>query len=518
MEPFGLLKILANASWFHFLCILISVNSETSGISLSLNGMTIPNHGLVYIDHIGETDQNSLQCETTLEACCENEDLGHWKYPHYGLVRSKNETDEDVFFSSRGRKKVMLHRKNVPIKMVGVMRCEVPDTQTFPENSVIHVAIYNINKGVPEIYKMQVDRIIMSINCFTRDGPITEYSWFKDGTVIPMQSGSPYSHSRTIINFGTADYLISLRATNERDLIGSFKCMVNNSAGIHERTVVLGSDFSMSFVRGCGALSHLENGTIELSNGFRVGSRVTITCRESYRLSHLQTAKCYDAGWYSLPSCVFERDCTNGFEANNGLLVQYTDRFNEFSVASFSCEESYRMIGTGNPVSCRDGVWDGSSPQCELVVCPEIIITSNLILDVTNNSRVGAKAIYSCMAPYTLYPPNENTRVCLSAGQWSGGNKRCLLSQYAAASEVCGPVDTDGIVQARYTRNQAILTCSKGYYLLGTKIRTCDLDTRKWSQKSFRCEKESAGVIVHLDGYLLLCTILYSLFLIPFTN
>ncbi len=60
---------------------------------------------------------------------------------------------------------------------------------------------------------------------------------------------------------------------------------MNNSAGSHERTVVVGSDYSVSLVKGCGALAHLENGMLELSNGFKLGSNVNITCRESYRVS-----------------------------------------------------------------------------------------------------------------------------------------------------------------------------------------------------------------------------------------
>ncbi len=75
------------------------------------------------------------------------------------------------------------------------------------------------------------------------------------------------------------------------------------------------------------------------------------------------------------------------------LYIHYTDKFREFSVATFSCEKSYRMNGTNNPGSCRNGKWDGKPPQCELVTCPEIPLSNNLILIHRHGSRIG-KLLY----------------------------------------------------------------------------------------------------------------------------
>ncbi len=56
-----------------------------------------------------------------------------------------------------------------------------------------------------------VDRVQMSINCVSRGGPVTEFSYFKDCAVIPLESGSAYSQLREITAFSSADFHISLK-------------------------------------------------------------------------------------------------------------------------------------------------------------------------------------------------------------------------------------------------------------------------------------------------------------------
>ncbi len=512
--PGSTMETYSQASLFYLQCftVLIRVRSQSTGLSLSLKGRTIPNHGLVYIDDIGETEQDSLQCRTTLEACCEN-NLGHWNYPHYGQVKSRDNSEEDVLFSSRGRQTVRIHRKNMPVKIEGIMRCEIPDAQT--RDSVLYVGIYNINKGLPEIYSVQVDRVMMSINCFSKGGPVTEFSWFKDGAVIPLQSGSAYSQSKVIIDFGTSNYLISLRSNSESNLIGSFKCAVNNSAGSHERTVVVDSDFSVSLVKGCGALPNLENGMLQLSNEFKIGSQVTFMCSASYKVFNLRDVRCLDNGmvgqWSggNLPACERTENCISGFEGTSGLLTQYTDRFKEFSVASFSCENTHRMIGTGNPVSCRNGKWDGSAPQCELVICPVLSSIRNGNIVITNSRMVGATATYSCSSPYTLSSTNS-VRRCLKSGVWTGSAMQCIAALSVKSDTVCEPLPTDGKVKAMYGNSQVILSCPKGYTLVGSKFAKCDHKTKQWSgNRNPTCKEISAGTMVSYDEFSLFCAILW---------
>jgi hypothetical protein len=106
---------------------------NNSGVTLSLNGDTIPNDGYVLASDVGTGDAG-LQCNTDRSDCCRGVDgaaQGEWYRPDGTQVGTF--TDEDArdptrnFFSrDRGTGVVRLNRFGNPSER-GRFRCEVPD-------------------------------------------------------------------------------------------------------------------------------------------------------------------------------------------------------------------------------------------------------------------------------------------------------------------------------------------------------------------------------------------------------
>ena len=107
---------------------------STSGVYLSLNGVTIPNDGYVLASGIGE-ENSGLHCNTDRSGCCRASDAapGHWYRPDGTQVGSFTQEAANAgatrnFFSrSRGAGVVRLNRFGTPPESDrGRFRCEVP--------------------------------------------------------------------------------------------------------------------------------------------------------------------------------------------------------------------------------------------------------------------------------------------------------------------------------------------------------------------------------------------------------
>jgi hypothetical protein len=150
------------------------------GVSLQLQGQTIPNNSLVNLADIlyqvgnsadlDPTNDNGLQtlmCITDLEDCCETPVRGNWYYPN-GNVVGYNPESSHVFQSNRGQYENrrlsgspttygsvrIWYRYIPPAAERGLFHCELPDAngvnQTLFVNicelSIVHIRISCIVK------------------------------------------------------------------------------------------------------------------------------------------------------------------------------------------------------------------------------------------------------------------------------------------------------------------------------------------------------------------------------------
>lgn len=70
----------------------------------------------------------------------------------------------------------------------------------------------------------------------------------------------------------------------------------------------------------------------------------------------------------------------------------------------------------------EDGTWSQESPVCREITCDEPDIKENLIID-SGSRLVGSSAKYKCPKGYFIV--GNDTRKCLSTGQWTGKAPKC---------------------------------------------------------------------------------------------
>jgi len=500
----------------------VKLGSSATGVTLSLNGKNILDHGIVTIDDIGNTNFDSLLCTTDLEVCCDNERLGNWHYPNYNLVRSQRDSSNHNFFVSRGTNVLRLHRKPRPVSEEGIFRCEVPDSASYPSNEVVMVGIYGHNRGFPEIYDISIDRNSRTINCYTKGGPVTSFAWTKNDEIRPLASGGAYNQFKSIFDYRNAKYVVSLRGNSESDLIGSFACSVRNAAGFNERQIVVNSDFSSSVEKGCGSLATLSNGNMRFSKGFEVGSQVTYTCNPGYEVINMAVVRCLDMGrngqWTGgrYPYCGKSNDCPIGFSSPN-MIVQYTNRFHENSTATFKCESNYNLVGDPNPRTCQKGNWDGIGPRCERIQCNTRFDPPHGFVSLLNASAVshvvGAVVKYTCFDSYTMV--GDEMSACLGSGSWSHEAPICSPTDSVMSNRLCGNIAPGPNMVVKYTSTQALFTCSKGYKMTSNHhIVTCDIASGNWTYNTMpKCTAGAKHLSVTLSTFCMVILVILAMFL-----
>ena len=118
----------------------------------------------------------------------------------------------------------------------------------------------------------------------------------------------------------------------------------------------------------------------------------------------------------------------------------------------------------------------------------------------------GSVANYSCNNGYEIVGPS--TRICQANGSWSDTDPLCKgkvekLDQFYSCDNIviylavdCGNVDppSNGDVNAPETTFQAVATysCVSGYSLVGDSIQTCQANGG-WSGQIPQCNREIAS-------------------------
>lgn len=178
-----------------------------------------------------------------------------------------------------------------------------------------------------------------------------------------------------------------------------------------------------------------------------------------------------------LPSVV---DCGSPGIPRNGLVDAASTSFR--SVATYSCNEGYELVGEASRVCGSDREWSGSIPSCSPVNCgdPGGITNGDVFVLGTTLDSV---ARYSCRSGYVLVGVEVIT--CLAIGRWSSGPPRCDPID-------CGDPGTplNGKLQltAQTKLNSVVrYSCNVGYVLMGAIERICQAGGT-WSASLPSCE------------------------------
>ncbi|GAB1862793.1 Sushi, von Willebrand factor type A, EGF and pentraxin domain-containing protein 1 [Camponotus japonicus] len=174
----------------------------------------------------------------------------------------------------------------------------------------------------------------------------------------------------------------------------------------------------------CGAPAQIEFGTVVLTNGTTtVGSLAVYTCQEDYWLVGEGKQECTKEGKWShdTPSCELIT-CEELEVPTGGFVVGYD--LNVHSVIEYHCDVGYLLHGEVKHLCGKDGEWTGEVPSCEYIDCGKVLPVLNGAVDYANGTtHLGSEITYSCTRNYRLN--GVSRRYCLDNGQWSDATPKC---------------------------------------------------------------------------------------------
>lgn len=232
----------------------------------------------------------------------------------------------------------------------------------------------------------------------------------------------------------------------------------------------------------CGALDPPTDGAVDVP-ATTFESVATYSCDVGFSLAGMAMRTCQADGTWSddAPICS-SIDCGGLGAPTNGMVDVPSTGFS--SVATYSCDPGYLLVGDTTRTCQNDSTWSGSEPTCMFVDCGALSPPIEGVVSTDRNS-LGGTATYTCNAGHTL--TGSPTRTCQPDGTWSG------------AAPTCPPVDcgaltppANGTVIAAATTFGSIASyfCDGGFMMSGgTPDRTCQADG-SWSGSAPMCVPE----------------------------
>ena len=122
-------------------CSTDSIFPPISVVGLTLDGDSIPNHGIVDISEIG-TGSSALRCTTTLAGCCFSANGGKWVLPNGDEVMRDGSLP---YYRTRAQNPgALLLNRNSEGTTTGIFQCDVPVTGGTQS---LYVGIYTGTTG-----------------------------------------------------------------------------------------------------------------------------------------------------------------------------------------------------------------------------------------------------------------------------------------------------------------------------------------------------------------------------------
>ncbi|KAL4230224.1 Sushi [Mactra antiquata] len=215
------------------------------------------------------------------------------------------------------------------------------------------------------------------------------------------------------------------------------------------------------------------------------------TCNTGYTMVGQSIIQCrYDGTWStSSPTCV---SCATLDIPNGGTIDMYIQDGTTY--ANIQCLVDYTLSGKST-ISCKtDGSWDFGLPDC--VKCADIISPSAGNMSISTNGTV-TMATFSCMGGY--YSDDEMMAVCQVDGTWSTTSPTCVCDLPSAIQNGSLSVTNDNMI--------ASYTCDIGYTLQGEITRYCDSTGNGWSGEDPVCnscpdltEQTNGSITMYSDG------------------
>lgn len=234
----------------------------------------------------------------------------------------------------------------------------------------------------------------------------------------------------------------------------------------------------------CSQLPPPDNGAVMIANGV-----ATYSCNAGFALIGASTRQCQSGGvWSDTPPTCGSIDCGEIQAIENGKFL-YSRGTAVNSVATYSCNPGYTLVGSATSICQQNGNWLGSPPVCQVVDCGSLQAPLNGKVQFTDTT-LGATATYSCNQGYLLVGTQQ--RNCKSQGMWTGDAPSCAAAQVFSCTALPDPENGRVFYNDTTPGSQAIYVCNDGFSLSGAETRTC-VEQDGWSERAPTCIAVTCG-------------------------
>eukprot|EP00117_Sycon_ciliatum_P036248 scpid11835/ scgid3889/ Sushi, von Willebrand factor type A, EGF and pentraxin domain-containing protein 1 len=239
----------------------------------------------------------------------------------------------------------------------------------------------------------------------------------------------------------------------------------------------------------CGSLESPQFGSVSLASTV-YGSTARYQCNTGYNLVGLNARDCQANGFWlgAAPTCVPISCGDPGAPMNGGVSGT---SFNVGATIRYECERGFVLVGASSVTCQSDGSWSSSVPLCEALACPDPGIPVNGDRDISRNN-IGSLVTYTCNTGYSI--TGAVRRECVLSADATSANWDSAMPQCQIVD--CGTLSPPNNGQMSGTetmyRSQVRFTCSDGYILTGSMVRTCQANGL-WSGQQSSCQPVDCG-------------------------
>ncbi|XP_070563038.1 LOW QUALITY PROTEIN: sushi, von Willebrand factor type A, EGF and pentraxin domain-containing protein 1-like [Ptychodera flava] len=241
----------------------------------------------------------------------------------------------------------------------------------------------------------------------------------------------------------------------------------------------------------CSVPPPLEHASMSRT-GYSYTDVVTYHCNVGYRMEGADQRECEANGHWSgvAPKCLLV-SCGPPKRVTYATLLDTDYTFH--SIARYSCQPGYELVGTDQVICSADGEWSPEPPECQIVNCPAPLEIVNGQVHGTNYSQSSVIS-YTCHSGYKLIGVGSQT--CLLNKTWSYKQPNCELIKCRTPDNIAH----GRVMQSDYFFDSTIeYVCNSGYELNGSRIRRC-LSDSTWSGTMPTCTAVSCGAPPSVDN------------------
>lgn len=248
-------------------------------------------------------------------------------------------------------------------------------------------------------------------------------------------------------------------------------------------------------VRECGPLTDPPNGLVFQPDGTTLNDETTYTCNTGYYLSHTNSRVCQaDGSWSNTPAICVIYDCGNVLPPKNGG-VTYPNGTTYLQSAVYSCNIGYDLIGDANRTCQANGTWDLTDPFCQIRDCGIISGPGNGSVDTSSGTTYLSVAIFSCDLGYTMI--GDATSTCQATELWNNAPPLCEIND---CGPLTSPTNGVVSYPATTYTETAAYSCDTGYYVNGVTTRTCQANSTWSEVEPTCEKKDCGLIVVPANG------------------